>query len=193
MWQKWLIADEYLEQELWTRWLPATESFLPQKTPSHQGQREDHQHAESKIAPESITGEKTPWRYADLSAMNMSLLRMGLINLITLNTRHQTGHVYMYNCPFFFLRKDTSLSVDDLLGQYSAGVKRRCPEIPLTAEPLTTHTSVSKEKGCDSTAGESRPRNRFATLLQWRNRSEEGTGEQGTRSRYKSMMGNLHK
>jgi len=91
----------------------------------------------------------------------------------------------------FFLRKDTSLSVDDLLGQYSAGVKRRCPEILPTAEPLTTHTSVSKEKGCDSTAGESCRRNRFATLLQWRNRSEEGTGEQGTRSRYKSMMGNL--
>ncbi|XDV43136.1 hypothetical protein PO909_011665 [Leuciscus waleckii] len=80
--------------------------------------------------------------------------------------------------------EDTSLSVDDLLGQYSAGVKRRCPEIPPTAEPLTTHASVSKEKGCDSTAGESRPRNRFATLLQWRNRSEEGTGEQGTRSRF---------
>lgn len=91
---------------------------------------------------------------------------------------------------FFYLCKDASLSVDDLLGQYSAGVKRRCPETPPTAEPLTTHTSVSEEKG---STGQSRPRNRFATLLQWRNRSEEGAGEQGTRSRYKSMMGNLPK
>ncbi|XP_067310704.1 exonuclease 1 isoform X1 [Pseudorasbora parva] len=80
--------------------------------------------------------------------------------------------------------EDTGLSVDDLLGQYTAGVKRHCPEIPHTTEPLTTHTSVSKEKGYGSTAGESRPRNRFATLLQWRNRSEEVTGEQGTRSRF---------
>ncbi|XP_051724948.1 exonuclease 1 [Ctenopharyngodon idella] len=78
--------------------------------------------------------------------------------------------------------EDASLSVDDLLGQYSAGVKRRCPETPPAAEPLTTHTSVSEVKG--STAGQSRPRNRFATLLQWRNRSEEGAGEQGTRSRF---------
>uniref|UniRef100_A0A8C1W9Z4 Exonuclease 1 n=1 Tax=Cyprinus carpio TaxID=7962 RepID=A0A8C1W9Z4_CYPCA len=85
-------------------------------------------------------------------------------------------------------REDTSLSVDDLLGQYSAGVKRRCPETP-----LTNNNIVSKEKGQDSgnTVGQSQPRNRFATLLQWRNQSEEGTGEQVTCSRYKRMMGNL--
>lgn len=96
----------------------------------------------------------------------------------------------MFICKhfLFYLCKDASLSVDDLLGQYSAGVKRRCPETPPTTEP---ETSVSEEKG--SPAGQSRPRNRFATLLQWRNRSEEGAGEQGTRSRYKSMMGNLPK
>uniref|UniRef100_A0A8C1CVW9 Exonuclease 1 n=2 Tax=Cyprinus carpio TaxID=7962 RepID=A0A8C1CVW9_CYPCA len=78
-------------------------------------------------------------------------------------------------------REDTSLSVDDLLGQYSAGVKRRCPETP-----LTNNNFVSKEKGQHSgnTVGQSQPRNRFATLLQWRNQSEEGTGEQVTCSRF---------
>uniref|UniRef100_A0A672JWE8 Exonuclease 1 n=1 Tax=Sinocyclocheilus grahami TaxID=75366 RepID=A0A672JWE8_SINGR len=78
-------------------------------------------------------------------------------------------------------REDTSLSVDDLLGQYSDGVKRRCPETPPTTEPLTKDNIVSKEKGCGSTVG---PRNRFSTLLQWRTQSEEGTGEQVTRSRF---------
>jgi len=118
-----------------------------------------------------------------------------------MNTTLKDGTDYINKTPgwaclyvnifFFSLCKDASLSVDDLLGQYSAGVKRRCPETPPAAEPLTTHTSVSEVKG--STAGQSRPRNRFATLLQWRNRSEEGAGEQGTRSRYKSMMRNLSK
>ncbi|XP_026141368.1 exonuclease 1 [Carassius auratus] len=80
-------------------------------------------------------------------------------------------------------REDSSLSVDDLLGQYSAGAKRRCLETPPTTEPLTNDCIVSKEKkGCGSTVGQ--PRNRFATLLQWRNQSEEGTGEQVTRSRF---------
>uniref|UniRef100_A0A8C1V2T8 Exonuclease 1 n=1 Tax=Cyprinus carpio TaxID=7962 RepID=A0A8C1V2T8_CYPCA len=81
--------------------------------------------------------------------------------------------------------EDTSLSVDDLLGQYSAGVKRRCLETPPTTELLTNDNIVSKEKkGCGSTVGLCHPRNRFATLLQWRNQSEEGTGEQVTRSRF---------
>ncbi|TRY90760.1 hypothetical protein DNTS_028638 [Danionella cerebrum] len=74
-------------------------------------------------------------------------------------------------------REDTSISVDDLLGQYSADVKRHRPETD-----STTNSSVSKEKGFISE--QSQPRNRFATLLQWRNRSEEGTGEQVTRSRF---------
>ncbi|XP_050988662.1 exonuclease 1 isoform X2 [Labeo rohita] len=69
-------------------------------------------------------------------------------------------------------------------GQYSAGVKRHCPETPPTTEPPTNNNIASKEKGCGSTVGQSRPRNRFATLLQWRNQSEEGTGEQITRSRF---------
>ncbi|KAK2878851.1 hypothetical protein Q8A67_019642 [Cirrhinus molitorella] len=81
-------------------------------------------------------------------------------------------------------REETSLSVDDLLGQYSPGVKRRCPETPPTTEPLTNENTASKKKGCGGTVGQSRPRNRFATLLQWRNQSEEGTGEQITRSRF---------
>ncbi|XP_016414013.1 exonuclease 1-like [Sinocyclocheilus rhinocerous] len=81
-------------------------------------------------------------------------------------------------------REDTSLSVDDLLGQYSAGVKRRCPETPPTTEPLIKDNIVSKEKGCGSTVGLCRPRNRFATLLQWRTQSEEGTEEQVTHSRF---------
>ncbi|XP_073683652.1 exonuclease 1 [Garra rufa] len=80
--------------------------------------------------------------------------------------------------------EDTGLSVDDLLGQYSPGVKRRCPETPPTTEALTNDKFASKEKGCGSTVGQSRPRNRFATLLQWRNQSEEGTGEQITHSRF---------
>lgn len=74
--------------------------------------------------------------------------------------------------------------MDDLLGQYSAGVKRRCPETPPTTEPLTNDNIVSKEKGCGSTVGQCHPRNRFATLLQWRNQSDQGTGEQVMRSRY---------
>ncbi|XP_043119398.1 exonuclease 1 isoform X2 [Puntigrus tetrazona] len=78
-------------------------------------------------------------------------------------------------------REETSLSVDDLLGQYSAGVKRRCSETPPTTEPLAND---SIEKGNGSTVGQCRPRNRFATLLQWRNQSEEGTGEQVMRSRF---------
>ncbi|XP_052475613.1 exonuclease 1-like isoform X2 [Carassius gibelio] len=83
-------------------------------------------------------------------------------------------------------REDPSLSVDDLLGQYSAGVKRRCPETPPSTEPMTNNNIVSKEKGQHSgnTVGSSRPRNCFATLLQWRNQSEEGTGEQVTCSRF---------
>lgn len=92
--------------------------------------------------------------------------------------------IIICNILSFFLLKDTSLSVDDLLGQYSAGVKRHCPETLPTNKPLTNDKKVSKVKGCGSTSGPSRPRNRFATLLQWRNRSEEGTGEQGTCSRY---------
>ncbi|XP_073783251.1 exonuclease 1 isoform X1 [Danio rerio] len=81
-------------------------------------------------------------------------------------------------------REDTSLSVDDLLEQYTAGVKRHCPETQPTTKPLTNDNMVSKENHCGSTSGPSRPRNRFATLLQWRNRSEEGTEEQGTCSRF---------
>uniref|UniRef100_A0A672JVQ2 Exonuclease 1 n=1 Tax=Sinocyclocheilus grahami TaxID=75366 RepID=A0A672JVQ2_SINGR len=78
--------------------------------------------------------------------------------------------------------EDTSLSVDDLLGQYSAGVKRRCSETPPSTETLTNNNIVSKEKGqhSGSTVGQSQPRNRFATLLQLRNQLEEGTGEQAT-------------
>ncbi|KAA0711085.1 Exonuclease 1 [Triplophysa tibetana] len=77
------------------------------------------------------------------------------------------------------LREDSSVSVDDLLGQYSADVKRH-----RTETPPTTDSPISKEKGSVNTAGLHRPRNRFATLLQWRNQSEEGAGEQGTRSRF---------
>ncbi|XP_016091854.1 exonuclease 1-like [Sinocyclocheilus grahami] len=82
--------------------------------------------------------------------------------------------------------EDTSLSVDDLLGQYSAGVKRRCSETPPSTETLTNNNIVSKEKGqhSGSTVGQSQPRNRFATLLQLRNQLEEGTGEQATCSRF---------
>nr|XP_055028599.1 exonuclease 1 [Misgurnus anguillicaudatus]XP_055028600.1 exonuclease 1 [Misgurnus anguillicaudatus] len=76
-------------------------------------------------------------------------------------------------------REDSGLSVDDLLGQYSASVKRHRPETPPTAD-----SSVSKEKERVKTAGLPMPRNRFATLLQWRNQSEEGTGGQVTRSRF---------
>lgn len=87
---------------------------------------------------------------------------------------------------FIFCFPDSSLSVDDLLGQYSPGVKRHRPETPPTSD-----SPVSKEKESVNAAGLPRPRNRFATLLQWRNQSEEGTGEQGTRSRCKSIMGKI--
>ncbi|XP_051579552.1 exonuclease 1-like [Myxocyprinus asiaticus] len=82
-------------------------------------------------------------------------------------------------------REDTSLSVDDLLGQYPASVKRHCTETsPATDRLGVTETSVPKDNRCSITAGQPQPRNRFATLLQWRNQSEDGTGEQGTRSRF---------
>lgn len=63
-----------------------------------------------------------------------------------------------------------------MLEQYASGTKKQ-----RTVTMETKHSVPKKHSQLEP----SRPRNRFATLLQWRNQSEEGDGElEGTRSRY---------
>ncbi|XP_060788835.1 exonuclease 1 [Neoarius graeffei] len=74
-------------------------------------------------------------------------------------------------------RQDSAVSDEDVLEQYSSSTKKQ------RAVTMETEHSVPKETK-HSQREHPRPRNRFATLLQWRSRSEEGDGEQGTRSRF---------
>lgn len=65
-----------------------------------------------------------------------------------------------------------------MLEQYSSDTKKQ------RTVTMEMEHSVPKETK-HSQREPPRPRNRFATLLQWRNQSEEGDGKQeGTRSRY---------
>ncbi|XP_030643341.1 exonuclease 1 [Chanos chanos] len=75
-------------------------------------------------------------------------------------------------------REDPSVSEEDVLQQYSSVVpKRQRAETPHPSQPRVAMAAVN---------GRPRPRNCFATLLQWRNQTEDedGDGEQGTRSRF---------
>ncbi|XP_058254927.1 exonuclease 1 isoform X1 [Hemibagrus wyckioides] len=75
-------------------------------------------------------------------------------------------------------RQDSAVSDEDVLEQYSSDTKKQ------RTVTMETEHSVPKETK-HSQREPPRPRNRFATLLQWRNQSEEGDGEQeGTRSRF---------
>ncbi|XP_066527198.1 exonuclease 1 isoform X2 [Hoplias malabaricus] len=77
-------------------------------------------------------------------------------------------------------RDDSGISEEDILEQYSAGPKRNRTET--SAQPLE-HKTPREVSGGRKT-NQPQPRNRFATLLQWRNQSDESNEEQGTRSRF---------
>ncbi|KAL7861437.1 hypothetical protein SRHO_G00128780 [Serrasalmus rhombeus] len=83
-------------------------------------------------------------------------------------------------------REDPGISEEDMLELYSTGPKRHRKETPphLTPATMEVERSTSQETRCGMAANRPRPRNCFATLLQWRNQSEENDGEQETRSRF---------
>ncbi|XP_072546647.1 exonuclease 1 [Salminus brasiliensis] len=83
-------------------------------------------------------------------------------------------------------REESTVSEEDMLDQYSTSPKRHCRSVPPFQAPVTKEAerSTAKDSGCGVMASKPRPRNRFATLLQWRNQSDENDGEQGTRSRF---------
>ncbi|KAK1793033.1 hypothetical protein P4O66_001743 [Electrophorus voltai] len=86
---------------------------------------------------------------------------------------------------FSLLPSDCSMSEENVLDQYLSIPKRHCTQTPPCQAPPTTQAdrTIPKEvRGVEG--GRPRPRNRFATLLQWRNQSEESDGERGTRSRF---------
>ncbi|KAM9466429.1 exonuclease 1 [Clarias gariepinus] len=74
-------------------------------------------------------------------------------------------------------RQDSAVSDEDVLEQYSSGTKKA-----RTVTMEMEHSAPKEAKHPQKVHPQ--PRNRFATLLQWRNQSEEGDGEQGTRSRF---------
>lgn len=73
--------------------------------------------------------------------------------------------------------RDSAVSDEDVLEQYLSGTKKQRIVTVETKHIVPKETKPSQREP-------PRPRNRFATLLQWRNQSEEGDGEQGTRSRF---------
>ncbi|XP_060736326.1 exonuclease 1 [Tachysurus vachellii] len=75
-------------------------------------------------------------------------------------------------------RQDSAVSDEDMLKQYSSNTKKLCTVTMETKNSIPKETKHFQREP-------PRPRNRFATLLQWRNQLEDGDGEQeGTRSRF---------
>ncbi|XP_007244638.2 exonuclease 1 [Astyanax mexicanus] len=83
-------------------------------------------------------------------------------------------------------REESETSEVDILEQYSISPKRQCRSEPARQAPITVEVdcSTSKDTNSSMVSSKPRPRNRFATLLQWRNQSDGNDGEQGTRSRF---------
>ncbi|XP_076848220.1 exonuclease 1 [Brachyhypopomus gauderio] len=83
-------------------------------------------------------------------------------------------------------REACSISEEDVLDQYLSDPKRPRTHTPPCRAPPTPQAerTLFRETGSGEGGGRPRPRNRFATLLQWRNQSEESDGEQGIRSRF---------
>ncbi|KAI5102816.1 exonuclease 1 [Silurus meridionalis] len=76
-------------------------------------------------------------------------------------------------------RQDSTVSDMDVLELYSSNIKKQRTVTSETKNSITKKTNHFQRE-------HPRPRNRFATLLQWRNQPEEGDGEPegGTRSRF---------